>query len=304
MSDTVVTETPTPTEQTQTASAAEPARGNPGAESERARLYQQYYASEAPASAPPAEEVAPAGTESQPPASASTAQVEQTPAGTSSGPTTQPLPPEVVEMLRAVQNELAQLKTVVKPVAPTVNTEHEPEPSWIALLREGRVKEAEDALASSIAKRAQQPIVDQAVARTREVMGAQADVERFVTQLRADNPELLVMESYITANAAQALEVVRASGKIRTTDDAVREYKKAVLEATDTARKLHQTIRGSGKTEAMTRNREVLSASTPVPTQVTERVAPGQEQAAPEPESMSSYFERRKAQEAKQRGMG
>src|SRR5579871_4624844 len=146
-----------------------PVRGNPAADDSRRQLYEQYYG------ATSSEEVAPAGTASQPPASTSPAQGDSIPEGTSSAPAAPPLPPEYLEVLRAVQNELAAVKQQLKPVAPTVDTSAEPEPSWIALLREGRVTEAEDALANSIAKRAQQPIVDQAVARTREVMGAQAE---------------------------------------------------------------------------------------------------------------------------------
>jgi hypothetical protein len=166
------------------------------------------------------------------------------------------------------------------------------------------VKEAEDALAEAMAKRAQAPMVEQAVARTREIMTAQNQVEQFVNEVRAANPDLLVLESYITAEAARALEVVKAAGKIKTTEDAVREYKRAVLDATDTARKLHQTIRGSGKTEAMVRNKEVLSASTLAPQQLNQRTEAPAEASQPEPESMSSYFENRKKAEASRRGMG
>lgn len=306
MPDTILTAPAEPTSPTEPivttpiepVAPTEPVRGNPAAEEARRALYEKHYGSVA------TEEVAPTGTSSQPPVSASTAQVEPAPAGTSSAPAIAQLPPEVLAMLQAVQAELAGVKQQLRPVAPVVATEHETEPSWIALLREGRVTEAEDALAIAMAKRAQAPMVEQAVARTREIMSAQNAAEQFVNEVRAANPELLIMESYITAEAARALEVVKASGKLKTTEDAVREYKKAVLDATENARKLHQTIRGSGKTEAMVRSREVLSASTPVPQTLTQRTEGPVKDQTPEPESMSSYFEKRKAQEAKQHGLG
>jgi hypothetical protein len=278
--------------------ASEPVHGNPAAEEARRQLYEKHYGSSS-------EEATPAGTSSEAPVSATAAQADPTPVGTSSAPAVASLPPEVLEALRAVQNELAAVKNQIKPAAPaTATPPAEPEPGWIALLREGRVKEAEDALAEAMAKRAQAPMVEQAVARTREIMTAQNQVEQFVNEVRAANPDLLVLESYITAEAARALEVVKAAGKIKTTEDAVREYKRAVLDATDTARKLHQTIRGSGKTEAMVRNKEVLSASTLAPQQLNQRTEAPAEASQPEPESMSSYFENRKKAEASRRGMG
>jgi hypothetical protein len=204
------------------------------------------------------------------------------------------LPPEVLELMQSMQAELTALKTQLTPATPP--PADPAEPSWIALLREGKIKEAEDALADSVARRNQTQTIEQAVARAREVARAESAVETFVTNLRVQNPELIPMENMIAAEAQQLMALAQSQGKIKSTDDAIRIYQESVTEAVTSARKLYHTLRGDGKQEAMTRNREVIS-SRPIPPQQVDTTRPqvtGESQEPPA-ESDAQYLQKRQA---------
>jgi len=300
---TVVTET-TQTEQTPATvspvvdpTPTTPVQGNPAADEARRLLYEKHYG------APPPED----RTDPTP-----TPEVAQTPATSAPAPTPGALPPQYLEVLQALQaelasnrSELAALKNMVRPadqLRPTGDT-YEPEPTWVSLMREGRVKEAEDALATQIAAKVQAPAVEQAVARSREIGRAEAEIESFVREVKAANPDLVDagMEAFVTADAQARLARVQAEGKVKSTDDAVREYKKAVIDATESARNIALRLRGQGATNAMVRSREVLTATTlnPQGVQQDRSATP----APQEPETAQSYFEKRKAAEAARRGL-
>ena len=257
-------------------------QGNPSTDEARRALYEKHYGTvPAPTEVAPVTPAAPATPAAEP--------VVATP------PAAPAIPPEFMEALRSFQAELAAIKAqTASPTPPPAPPAPEAEAPFVALLREGKVNEATAALAAEVAKLNQTQIVDQAVARAREVARAEADIESFVKDLKTANPELLIMESMVTADAQQRLAAVQASGKIKTTEDAVREYKKAVLDATESARKIAQSLRGEGKTEAMVRNREVLAASTPTPNQLNPRQPAAPEPQEPVVESPESYLEMRK----------
>lgn len=263
---------------------------NPADEARR-KLYEKHYGAPPPQEAP-AVPVAPA------PTSEPTAQVVP-PSEPVVAPAPAVLPPEYLQVLQAMQAQLAAVQAKLEPAAPAAPAAPaEDEPGWVSLLREGKIKEAEAALAKSAMSQVGPSLVDQAVARAREVARAEAEVETFVRDLKTANPELSIMEGFVTSEAQQRLAKVQASGTIKTTEDAVREYKKAVLDATELARNIARTLRGTGKTEAMTRSREVISASTPTPQQIVPREeSPTQAANEPPTESLESYFEKRKTRE-------
>jgi hypothetical protein len=305
MSDTITapvadsTPAPVTPEQTVVTTPAEPVHGNPAADEARRQLYEKHYGTTPPADAP----VTPAPAAVTPVAEP----VVATPVVEPVTPPVAVIPPEFMEALRTFQTELAAIKAQTAPPAPPTPTPApESEAPFVTLLREGKINEATAALAAEVAKlnAAQQKqteaqLVDQAVARAREVARAEADIESFVKELKTANPELLVMEQFVTADAQTRLNAAQASGKIKTTEDAVREYKKAVLDATESARKIAQQLRGAGKTEAMVRNREVLTASTPTPNQLTPRQDTTPEPTEPVMESPESYLEMRRNNAAK-----
>jgi hypothetical protein len=249
----------------------------------RQALYEQYYGTAG--EAPPAETTAPP-TE----VVAQTPQVEAPvvpPAAT--------LPPEVLQLMQAMQAELADVKSrlpqpVAQPAGPT------PEANWVQLLREGKTDEAISEMAALVATKNYDALIQQTMAQTREVMRAEADIERFTTDLRSQNPELVPMESLIASEAQNRMAVARQQGLIKTTDDAIRIYKASVTEAVTSARKLYLTIRGDGKQEAQVRQREVLSSRPVSPQQVdTNRPQVTGEPQEPPTESPTEYIERRRA---------
>lgn len=272
--------------------STEPVSGNPAAEEARRALYEKHYGTSSGTAD------IPSGTST----SASVAQADQT---SSTTPPASAVPPEMIEVLQAMQRELVDLRTKVgQPMqaAPVVATTAA-EPDWISLLREGKVDEAKRALVLDVAKELQGPTVEQAVSRAREVARAESEAAAFVAEIRTANADIIEMEPYVTMQAQAALAQVTAEGKIKTTEDAIREYKKAVLDATRSAREVALKFRGSGKAEANVRNREVLASSTIPPQQVDQARTQQTTDAEKAPESVESYFEKRKAQENSRRGL-
>lgn len=267
-------------------------QGNDATDAARKALYEKYY----PEST---------GTSSDPVATttASAAQADTTPVTTAPAGVD---PAQFQQAMAAIAQEFAALKeSIGKPAQATQPAAAaEAEPGWISLLREGKVKEAEQALAASVATmvqaQVQGPTVEQAVARARELAQAESHIESFVKDLRTANPDIVDMEPFIAMDAQQRLAALQQAGQIKSTGDAVQAYKKAVLDATESARKVAQKLRGSGKTEAMTRSREVLSAQTMNPQQVDSTRQPQTTDTEPlqGEDAARAYLEKRKSVEA------
>lgn len=259
----------------------------------RQALYEQYYGTQTGGDTAVVE---------QSPITDTTAQVVIETA--TAAPVTATLPPEVIQLMQSMQAELAALKTQLKPTVPVIDTTHELEPSWIPLLREGRIKEAEDAMAEAMAKKVEARLIEQSSSKTREIMRAENKVDQFVNELRIANPELVPMEKMIAADAQQLMNVAYQAGKVKTTDDAVRIYQESVTEAVSSARKLYHTLRGDGKQEAQVRQREVLSSRPISPQQVdTNRQQTNQQQQEPPAQTDVEYIQRRRAVADYQKGL-
>ena len=280
----------------------EPIRGTDQDAARRA-LYEKHYGTPPPGDTTPADEPVAA-------TSGSTALVEPTP--TPETPVVAQLPPEFLQLLQNQADQLKAMQTQIaalKPPAPQVDTTHEPEPSWIAALREGRVADAERLLVESVAAKVQQPTTEAASVAAAERLRAEFEINSFVNEVRAANPELVPMEDLVAMRAGAAFNALKAAGKITSTEDTVREYKKCVLDATESVRKIALGFRGQGKSEAAVRNREVLSVSTPSPQQTSVRTG---DQINPKPgddnrsdaERTSDYMEQRRQQAARGRGFG
>lgn len=258
-------------------------------DADRAALYEKHYGSTA------------ATTEAQP-VTESTAQVEhpQVPVA----PPVAQLPPEVLQLLQSMRDELAEVKSkIAQPVAPAVETPT-PELAWITLMREGKVEEATNALAEFVAKKNSQQTIDQAVAQSREYSRAESTVAAHVTAVRAANPDMLALEPMISYDVTQRIAKANNAGLVKTTDDAIRVYIQSVNEAVSEARKLYQSIRGDGKQEAMTRNREVLSSRPVTPLGVnSERPQVTGETAEPVAQTDADYIKNRQTAAARLKGL-
>lgn len=264
-------------------------QGNPTQDADRAALYEKHYGSitspaEATQVSDPAAQAAVA-----PPAP----QVTQ-------------LAPEVLQMLAAMQARLDALDSKVPAPPPPPAPDPNAEPNWITLLREGKIKEADEAHAAAIAAKIQQQITDNAVAQAREFSRVEQITQAHVAAVRAANQDLTPMQGYIEFEAGQLIQKAQREGKVKTTDDAIRVYTQSVDEAVANARKLYHTLRGDGKTEAMTRNREVIS-SLPITPQGVQmdrtQATPNGTQAQLEP-TVQDYLEKRRSLSNAQKNLG
>jgi hypothetical protein len=219
------------------------------------------------------------------------------------------IPQEVLSLMQSMQQELAAVKTQLSQATATSTAAAPPtEPTWVAMLREGKLSEFEDALAAAVGRKTADSLIQQATERsttqTIERMRAENEIERFTTDLRSQNPELVPMERLIAAGATDRMAVARAQGLIKTTDDAIRIYKQSVTEEVNSARKLYHTLRGDGKQEAQVRQREVLS-SRPIPPQQVDTSRPqvtNQEQEPPT-ETALDYIQKRQQTDNWKKGL-
>lgn len=260
----------------------------------RQALYERHYGTPDGGTAAPVETAPPTD---------SVAQAEQVEAPVT--PAAATLPPEVLQLMQSMQQELAAVKERLTPTAATPAVDPNAEPNWVTLLREGKTNEAVRALAGDVAAINQTALIAQATAQTRETMRAEAEIDRYTTEIRGQNPDLAPMEQLIAADAGNRMAAARTAGIINSTDDAVRIYKSCVAEAVTSARKLYHTLRGDGKQEAQVRQREVLS-SRPIPPQSVDTSRPqvtGTDAAEAPQETVADYLEKRRSVDNWRKGL-
>lgn len=260
---------------------AEPQDAAPSA---RAELYKKYYEGMPQQQAEPVVEdpVAPAAApESQPAA-----------------PVAQP--PELVELITSLRNEVGELKErlVATPAQPTpvvehpAPTDHADQSDWLTYLQQGKFDEGKRALQEEIERTVGARVRQQAVSETLETFRIQQDATAFINDLREKNPDVLPLEDLISVRVAQHLERAKAEGKLSSGQDFLNVYKTAVKTEVEEARKLVHQLRADGKTEALVTKREVLSATPLTPQAVnSERMSPKPQ--APTPETADDYIAKR-----------
>jgi hypothetical protein len=137
-------------------------------------------------------------------------------------------------------------------------------------------------------------------------MQAEREVNDFTSKIKAENPDLMAFESYITLGAQNRIAAAQAANAVKNPADYVTVYKAAVKAEIENARKLTQSLRGAGAQQAQTRQAEVLAAPVLQPNAVTQN----REQAAPRepaektPEQITQdYFAERKQRQVRLAGM-
>lgn len=218
--------------------------------------------------------------------------------------TSAPVDPNVAE-LATLKAQLAELQNQVRvAVTPPIlanQTAAPPEGQWLKLLSEGKRAEGEAALAKVLGPQIQDAAVQQALS----LMQAERDVNAFVNEVRAANPELAPMEPFIAAAAQQRIAAAQAAGQIKNPGDYVTVYRQAVTVEIENARKLAQALRGAGAQTATTRIAEVRSQSSLLPNAVNQnRDTQSQQQ---EPITMevlnNDYMQKRQLRHAQNIGM-
>jgi hypothetical protein len=211
---------------------------------------------------------------------------------------------ELLQAIDSLKTEVATLRT-----PQTVTQEEDLSPAsktaWVEKIRQGDFEGAQRVIAEEV-QRSLKPTLEQVRqdAYNQAIAASQVNLEmdRYLQQVRVDNPELVHFERYLQAPVSQRIEAAKQSGKIKSSEDLVREYKSAVDAEVTQLRNLGLQFRAAGKSEATTRNREVTSSMTLEPQKVT-LGQPQQATDTAQPETTESYFARRKADEARRRGL-
>jgi len=200
-------------------------------------------------------------------------------------------------VLQAVMAELTAIKSQLAPkTQPAVEQTQE---DWLKLLAEGKKSEGEKALAALLGPQIQQQAVQQAI----QQITMERELDAFANKVRAENADILPMETYIAQAANNRIQAAQAAGSIKSPADYVTVYKQAITAEIENARKLAQTLRGAGKEEAITRQTQVLSSPTLKPNAVNmQREAPkvGSE---PQVETTADYMAKRQAMHARISGL-
>lgn len=215
-------------------------------------------------------------------------------------PQTYQIPAELTSTLEAMRNELAEMRarTTPVPITPPVVSKS----VWVDKIREGDFEGAENSLRDSIKASLISSITEEAYQKASAATTIQIEMDRHLNKVRTENPDIARFERYLQAPVNTRIEAARTAGKIRTSEDFVREYKLAVDTEVQELRNLGLQYRADGKNEALTRTTNVrVDAFTPPPQQVGDHASP-QAPLSQQGESVDDYFARRNAQG--QRGHG
>jgi len=210
------------------------------------------------------------------------------------------IPQELTDTLSALNAKIEALSTRSQtlqasalPVAPVVG--------WVEKIRQGDFEGAEKALTESVRKGIEGEVTQKAYADALAATQVQLEIDRHITKVRMENPDLARFERYLQAPVNARVEAERAAGRIHSSEDFVRIYKESVDKEVTELRNLGLQYRADGKQEAITRTQEVRNAFTPPPQQVGDHSQSQPTQ--PQGESADDYFARRNASAARLRNL-
>lgn len=233
--------------------------------------------------------------------------------GTSATQTQQPivaqLPPEVMQTLSELRNEVVTLKQQTQP---RVEQKVEPEINpvgWVEEIKKGNFEGAQRVITQETLKSIR-PVFEQELKDVREKAYQQAleatqvqlDIDKHIQTLRSQNPDLVQFERYLQGPVSERVNLAQRAGKIHNPQDFVREYKAAIDAEVGELRNMGLQLRAAGKQDASVRQREVLSATPLQPNQV-QLGTPQSQTGGPEAESTDDYFARRRALQYKNHGL-
>lgn len=217
--------------------------------------------------------------------------------------------PDITGTLQALQAEIASLKTSLA-TSTTQQTTTKPvavsKLAWVEKIREGDFDGAQASLREALAADLQ-PQLDAAKAEayTQAHTAAQVSVEvdRYLQSVRSANPDILPFERYLQGPVTERIQLAQQAGRIKGSQDFIREYKAAVDSEVANLRTLGLQFRAAGKDEALTRQSDVLR-STALNPQAVQSTQQGQtdSQSNQQGESTDDYFARRRASENRVHG--
>jgi hypothetical protein len=206
-----------------------------------------------------------------------------------------------LETVSKLGEELAAIKAQTAPKAepPVAGPPITP---WFERLRQGDFEGAEKDITTRVRDAVTAETSQRAVAEAMEMMKIQMEVDRYLTDLRGQNPDIAPFERYLQAPVERRMQQAKESGKIKNGGDFVTTYKAAVQAEVEELRKISRGLVAQGKELASVRQREVLTSTPVTPQAVTSNRQPQQGEAEPDV-SVESYFARRRQTEAGARGL-
>ena len=168
-------------------------------------------------------------------------------------------------LLQALIAEVQSLKASQAPPASVATPPAAPKPDWFNLLQDGKRTEAEQALIEKVSGGAKEQITRDAMAQALEVFTVNNEIERFNTQVKQDNPDLLDVEGLVGLQAEQYFRL----GQFKNPREFTELYKQSVNKAVESIRTTLQRTRAVAKAEERVTRREVLNSYTPSPNQIT-----------------------------------
>lgn len=219
-------------------------------------------------------------------------------------PQTSTLPPEVLSTLQAMTAEIASLKQGMQvPVSAVTPSKLE----WVEKIRSGDFEGAQASLAQSVqaslAPRLEE-VRQQAYNDALSASQVTNEVNLYLQQIRSANPDIIQFERYLNGPVTERIQLAQQAGRIKAPTDFLREYKAAVDDEVKNLRNLGLQFRAAGKDDALTRQVDVRSSTPITPQQVqSNQQAQTASQNNPQGESSDDYFTRRRADEARRRGL-
>jgi hypothetical protein len=209
------------------------------------------------------------------------------------------IPQELTDTLQRLSQEVQELRQsrpASSPVPPV------PAVGWVEKIRQGDFEGAEQVLTANVRQSIEKEVKSKAYEDALAATQVQLEIDRHIQKVRMENPEIARFERYLQAPVNSRVEAARAAGRIKSSEDFIREYKAAVDNEVTELRNLGLQYRADGKTEALTRTTQVMGAFTPAPQQVGEH-APGIAPPSQQGESTQDYFARRQATTARLKGL-
>jgi hypothetical protein len=238
------------------------------------------------------------------------------PSGPTQGVTPQPVvaqvPEELTQTLSDLRQEIAALRAQPQ-TSQTVNAAASAAKklAWVEKIREGKFDEAQDSMAEYVIAQitpkieaAQQKARQDAYHDAMNASQVNVEVDRYLTQVRQQNPDILPFERYLQGPVTEKIQAAQASGRIKNSNDFLREYRAAVDSEVASLRTLGLQFRAAGKDEANTRRSDVLSSTPITPQQVqSNQGTQGDSTQGQAGEDTDQYFARRRQDESRRRGL-
>lgn len=202
----------------------------------------------------------------------------------------------VTQLLEKFNALEARLSTTNTQAAETIVTT-----PWFEQLRQGEFEGAEADLTNRVQNKVANDVIQKAVERATETMRVQMEIDRYLNDLRGQNPDIAPMERYLRPHVEYRLS--QEVSKIKTSQDYIEAYKKAVDAEVTELRKVTGQYRAAGKNEANTRNQQVVNASTLTPQQVALQASQSSQESNPQV-TTGDYLNARLAKAQAIRGMG